>query len=321
MCARTAPGTLLTVLVSFAHGGCLSVKRHAETGEIAFGDPKDNFCAFASECFGLGCPLTSIAGWPMEDATISQDIPKGACDRVDTLACTAAFQKTEVDCASDELGRRIWEGHQRGLCVRCQQLVESYRRLQQRCPLRDAWKTSLQMLADFIPVTLEYLELSAPGQPADRVVVKFKMVSEGSGLASFRAHRITKMLLDCGGISDRIGQYLPYTSTLGVNAGRCHSGAALILSSEEVEIADAVPNMRNYYALIVVGVGLMCFAGGCFFMGTVESAKMPEPKRIDTVGIELTENLNPDDLEAKRKEKPGADDNLPELHFDIHDLG
>eukprot|EP00928_Gymnodinium_smaydae_P049340 TRINITY_DN33104_c0_g1_i1.p1 TRINITY_DN33104_c0_g1~~TRINITY_DN33104_c0_g1_i1.p1 ORF type:complete len:109 (+),score=16.53 TRINITY_DN33104_c0_g1_i1:50-376(+) len=80
------------------------------------------------------------------DASLA--LPPNACARVQTLACEEAYLLTEKSCAPDSVGRQVWEGKQRGHCVRCQQLVEAYRRLRARCPLIEDWRSSLEALAE-----------------------------------------------------------------------------------------------------------------------------------------------------------------------------
>jgi len=172
-------------------------------------------------------------------------------------------------------------------------------------------------------VILNHLVLSAPGSPADRVVLSFKMTSDSSGLSNYRAQRITRLLQDCEGISNRIVQYLPAASPLALNAGRCYSGAALML--HEVEVSDVQPDTSTTTTLMVMGIGFIVFALGCFYGGTVEAAKMPAPPPVPTQ-VELGERLNPDDPDGDAPIKPKAAEDegkgaVPELQFDIHDLG
>lgn len=172
-------------------------------------------------------------------------------------------------------------------------------------------------------VTLDYLVLSPPGEgePADRVTMSFKMTSDSSGLSDFRAQRIARLLLDCEGVSNRIGQAMPAAQALALNAGRCHSGVTLMLHDIEIPNAELDTVFRT--RMLVIGIGLIIFALGCFYGGTLEAAKMPLPAP-PVQNVELGERLNPED--GKRKSKPTAkiDDPhgaLPELSYDIHDLG
>mmetsp|Transcript_24445 Transcript_24445/g.72927 ORF Transcript_24445/g.72927 Transcript_24445/m.72927 type:complete len:204 (-) Transcript_24445:36-647(-) len=157
----------LSWLPSAVHGGCLTVQRHADTGEVRFGrDGVDNFCHFAKACFAQDCPLADFADWPLDTGNLEEDLPPQACERVRLKACSVAYRRAEEDCAGDPLARRIWDGVERGFCVRCQRLVEAYRRLQARCPLRDRWRESLQsMLSEF--VTVEPQSESGTSEQAD----------------------------------------------------------------------------------------------------------------------------------------------------------
>lgn len=148
---------VILIVVPGSEGGCLTVTRHAHSGEMRFGNPEtDNYCRFAQECFGLTCPLADVAEWPMREDTLREDMPQNACARVRLGGCAKAYLKAEQDCVGDELSRLIWDGHQKGYCVQCQRLVEIYRRLRKRCPLADEWEASLRnMFADFVHVEPE----------------------------------------------------------------------------------------------------------------------------------------------------------------------
>merc|ERR1712039_799830 len=72
------------------------------------------------------------------------ELPPDACKRVRRKECSEAYSMTEKDCAADAVGRRVWLGQQKGVCVRCQHLVEAYRRLRERCPMLQELRSSLQ---------------------------------------------------------------------------------------------------------------------------------------------------------------------------------
>lgn len=142
--------------------GCISIKRHSNTGEIRFGDPdKDNFCTFASECFGLSCPLEDSVAWPMSMDSVDEELPRDACPRARRPECGAAYRRTKRDCVSDALSQAIWDGHQQGFCSRCQRLVRAYHALLQRCPLREQWRKQLES-------TFAELEDFASSEPPSR---------------------------------------------------------------------------------------------------------------------------------------------------------
>jgi len=140
---------------------CLSVRRHENTGEVRFGDPtRDNFCKFASECFDLACPLVDSADWPVDLDSFTRELPDNACRRVRRAECSVAFRRAELDCARDELSRAIWESRQRGFCVHCQQLVQGYKALLDRCPLRELWAESLrQVFVEYMANESDHLKL------------------------------------------------------------------------------------------------------------------------------------------------------------------
>merc|ERR1712228_1150388 len=105
---------------------------------------------FAKTCFGVLCPLAPFADWPISEESLKEDMPSDSCERIRGAGCQEAFIKTEHDCAADELARKVWFGEVKGFCVRCQKLVEAYRRLQSRCPKREAWQSTLHdLLAEF----------------------------------------------------------------------------------------------------------------------------------------------------------------------------
>mmetsp|Transcript_24446 Transcript_24446/g.72930 ORF Transcript_24446/g.72930 Transcript_24446/m.72930 type:complete len:177 (-) Transcript_24446:36-566(-) len=130
----------LSWLPSAVHGGCLTVQRHADTGEVRFGrDGVDNFCHFAKACFAQDCPLADFADWPLDTGNLEEDLPPQACERVRLKACSVAYRRAEEDCAGDPLAR---------------------------CPLRDRWRESLQsMLSEF--VTVEPQSESGTSEQAD----------------------------------------------------------------------------------------------------------------------------------------------------------
>jgi len=138
---------LLAACAVSSDAHCLSVRRHENTGEVRFGDPKrDNFCKFASECFDLACPLMDSVAWPVDLDSFTRELPQNACGRVRRTECAAAFKRAELDCAVDDLSRAIWEARKRGFCVHCQQLVQGYKALLGRCPLRERWAETLRQV-------------------------------------------------------------------------------------------------------------------------------------------------------------------------------
>mmetsp|Transcript_88361 Transcript_88361/g.248915 ORF Transcript_88361/g.248915 Transcript_88361/m.248915 type:complete len:179 (+) Transcript_88361:70-606(+) len=146
--------------------GCLSVRHNKDSLEVKYGDPKvDSFCTFAVECFDLKCPLPGDGVWPMSFEDFDEEeFPADACRRLRKPECVEGFKRAEEDCAADDIARRIWIGQQRGLCVRCQRLVEAYRRLQARCPMMDNWKSTLMnALAEFADED-SFLDSSGKGE-------------------------------------------------------------------------------------------------------------------------------------------------------------
>ncbi|CAE7374643.1 unnamed protein product [Symbiodinium natans] len=122
-------------------GSCLTVLRDAATDERLFGKPgQDNFCSFASACFGLACPLTPgapefpLLPLPSEEVLFVGE-GSSSCSMILDPSCAAEYQRAELDCARDPHSRSIWEGTRQGLCPRCQKLVKAYRYLVHHCGL------------------------------------------------------------------------------------------------------------------------------------------------------------------------------------------
>merc|ERR1712107_645768 len=84
--------------------------------------------------------------------------------RVRRKECFEAYSETEKDCATDEIGRRVWLGQQKGLCVRCQHLVEAYRRLRERCPMLQDLRLSLQSTLAELTELVDFPHLAEVGR-------------------------------------------------------------------------------------------------------------------------------------------------------------
>ncbi|CAE7874352.1 unnamed protein product, partial [Symbiodinium microadriaticum] len=121
-------------------GSCLTVLRDAATDGRLFGKPgKDNFCSFASVCFGMACPIKPgapefpLLPWPSEELLFGVESPSSSCSKLLNPSCAAEYQRAELDCARDPHSRSIWEGETQGLCPRCQKLVRAYQQLSKLC--------------------------------------------------------------------------------------------------------------------------------------------------------------------------------------------